>query len=76
MAGQVEDGPGVDIDVQLDHSTVNVNFKEFSSELHGISRYEWSVGTHPGRDDVLSFSSYGVIPLESGTDEIGEINMK
>ena len=32
------------------------------SQLHGISRYEWAVGTTPGGEDIQPLTSDGVVP--------------
>ncbi|XP_071123199.1 uncharacterized protein [Mytilus edulis] len=55
---------GNDINYQSDTSTVSVQFSEFTSHLHGVMSYEWSVGTTPSAEDVLSFTSHGIVHKE------------
>lgn len=55
---------GNDINYQSDTSTVSVQFSEFTSHLHGVMSYEWSVGTTPTTEDVLPFTSHGIVHKE------------
>lgn len=61
--GVVSDGPdpSVDVDYQLDTSTLTLTFEGFESEAHGISHLEYCVGSRPGVDDVVPYSSVGLI---------------
>ncbi|KAI8486030.1 hypothetical protein Bbelb_361300, partial [Branchiostoma belcheri] len=66
----VEQAVTVDVDYQRDASTVTVQFSGFESEQHGISHYEWSVGTEPRLDDVQPYTAAGVV-LSDHTDNPG-----
>ncbi|KAI8516764.1 hypothetical protein Bbelb_053450 [Branchiostoma belcheri] len=66
----VEKAVTVDVDYQRDVSTVTVQFSGFESEQHGISHYEWSVGTEPRLDDVQPYTAAGVV-LSDHTDNPG-----
>ncbi|XP_038050728.1 uncharacterized protein LOC119723897 [Patiria miniata] len=68
QTGYVTDGPTMlqDIDAQQERTTVTVWFDDFESELHGISHYEWAVGTTPGGEDIQPLTSDGIVP---GGDE-------
>ncbi|KAI8516746.1 hypothetical protein Bbelb_053270, partial [Branchiostoma belcheri] len=66
----VEQAVTVDVDYQRDASTVTVQFSGFESEQHGISHYEWSVGTEPRLDDVQPYTASGVV-LSDHTDNPG-----
>ncbi|XP_078695732.1 uncharacterized protein LOC144924477 [Branchiostoma floridae x Branchiostoma belcheri] len=66
----VEQAVTVDVDYQRDVSTVTVQFSGFESEQHGISHYEWSVGTEPRLDDVQPYTAAGVV-LSDHTDNPG-----
>ena len=63
--GVVWDGVGEsireDIDYQLETDELSMAFEGFQSALHGILRYEWAVGSHPRYDDIMPFTSYGII---------------
>ena len=63
MAGVVRDGPdtGVDIDYQVDVSTVTVTFSGYESQRDGVSRYEWAVGSAPRLDDVMPYSDINLV---------------
>ncbi|XP_066275501.1 uncharacterized protein [Branchiostoma lanceolatum] len=66
----VEQAMTVDVDYQRDVSTVTVQFSGFESEQHGISHYEWSVGTEPRLDDVQPYTAAGIV-LSDHTDNPG-----
>ena len=53
-----------DIDYQQDYTTVTAQYTGFESHLHGVVHYEWAVGSTPGGEDVLSFTSHGLIHSE------------
>ena len=74
VTGVVNDGPvpDVDIDHQVDTGTLTVHYTGFASEAHGVSLVETCVGTRPGRDDLVPYSSQGVISSEEeDTETIG-----
>ena len=75
-AGVVYDGPVAHsgLDYQLDPSTVTFTFSGFESASNGISQYEWSIGSEPGVDDVMPYSSYGLVVEETGQPHIGKIH--
>ncbi len=62
----IPDNPdlGIDVDYTSDTTTVTVQFDGFESQLHGVMRYEWAVGTTPGGEDVQPFMSEGIIHSE------------
>lgn len=66
--GIVWDGPSTsvsgDIDTQTDHTTVTFHFSGFKSALHGISQYEWALGTVPKLDDAKPYTEEGIITSE------------
>ncbi|XP_038062441.1 uncharacterized protein LOC119732930 [Patiria miniata] len=68
QTGYVTDGPSMvqDIDAQHERTTVSIWFDDFESQLHGISHYEWAVGTTPGGEDVQPMTSNGIVP---GSDD-------
>ena len=53
-----------DIDYQSDITTVSMQFAGFTSHLHGVMAYEWSVGTTPGGEEVMPFTTHGIIHKE------------
>ena len=53
-----------DLDYQLGSSTVSVQFSGFESALHGVMRFEVAVGTEPGGEDVLPFTSASIVHME------------
>ena len=53
-----------DLDYQLGSSTVSVQFSGFESALHGVMRFEVAVGTEPGGEDVLPFTSANIVHME------------
>ena len=67
-AGVVRDGPDtlVDIDYQLDLSTVTVTFSGYESERDGVTRYEWAVGSAPRLDDVMPYSYVNLVTDDGG----------
>ncbi|XP_033637723.1 uncharacterized protein LOC117298529 [Asterias rubens] len=64
QTGYVTDGPAMlhDTDSQQERTTVTIWFDDFESQLHGISSYEWAVGTTPGGEDIQPLTSDGVVP--------------
>ncbi|CAH1268735.1 Hypp3967 [Branchiostoma lanceolatum] len=70
----VEQAMTVDVDYQRDVSTVTVQFGGFESEQHGISHYEWSVGTEPRLDDVQPYTAAGIV-LSNHTENPGGAEM-
>ncbi|KAK2165039.1 hypothetical protein NP493_1368g00012 [Ridgeia piscesae] len=68
VAGVVRDGPdiGVDIDYQLDVSTVTVTFGGYESQRDGVSRYEWAIGSAPRLDDVMPYSDIDLVTDDGG----------
>ncbi|XP_022102001.1 uncharacterized protein LOC110985344 [Acanthaster planci] len=68
QTGYVTDGPSMlqDVDAQHERTTVTIWFDDFESQLHGISHYEWAVGTTPGGEDIQPLTSDGIVP---GSDE-------
>ena len=68
--------PNVDIDYQVDTGTLTAMFSGFESEAHGIHHIEFCVGTRPGWDNIVPYSSQGVIVEESPEEDvIGEIKI-
>ena len=59
-----------DIDYQLDFSTTTLQFNGFESHLHGVIDYEWAVGTTPGGEDVMSYTTHGLVHSEEA-DVVG-----
>ncbi|CAG2187681.1 unnamed protein product [Mytilus edulis] len=55
---------GNDINYQSDISTVSAQFSDFTSHLHGVMSYEWSIGSEPAGEDVLPFTSHGIVHKE------------
>ncbi|VDI79784.1 Hypothetical predicted protein [Mytilus galloprovincialis] len=53
-----------DLDYQLDFSTTTLQFNGFESHLHGVVDYEWAVGTTPGGEDVMSYTTHGLVHSE------------
>ena len=74
VTGVIYDGPEqtdtslVDIDAQLDGTLVTAQFEGFESAAHGIARYEWGVGTKPRTDDVMTYTSFGIVLVENNTN--------
>ena len=68
VTGVVLDGADVDrdIDYQLDSGTVTATFRGFESQTHGLVLFEVCVGSRPGWDDVVPYSSEGIIVEDSG----------
>ncbi|XP_071798137.1 uncharacterized protein [Asterias amurensis] len=64
QTGYVTDGPSMlqDKEAQKDREIVTIWFDDFESQLHGISSYEWAVGTTPGGEDIQPLTSDGVVP--------------
>ncbi|XP_078575736.1 uncharacterized protein LOC144861641 [Branchiostoma floridae x Branchiostoma japonicum] len=69
--GEADDVTTVDVDYQLHTGTVTVRFKGFESARHGIVHYEWAVGTAALQDDVMPFSSAGIVLYENNDDTEG-----
>ncbi|ESO82597.1 hypothetical protein LOTGIDRAFT_236952 [Lottia gigantea] len=59
-----EGSPSVDIDYQLETGTVTVQFSGYESALHGISRFDWAVGTTAGGEEVQPFMEASLIHKE------------
>ena len=79
VAGVVKDGPDtlVDIDYQLDLSTVTVTFSGFESKLDGVTRYEWAVGSAPRLDDVMPYSYVNLVTDDEGASGmLGKTTLK
>ena len=53
-----------DIDYQSDTNTVTMRFSGFESSLHGISAFDWSIGTRPDCEDVTPFMEHGIVHNE------------
>ena len=72
VAGVVKDGPDtlVDIDYQLDLSTVTVTFSGYESERDGVTRYEWAVGSAPRLDDVMPYSYVNLVTDDGGASGV------
>ncbi|XP_022103294.1 uncharacterized protein LOC110986022 [Acanthaster planci] len=64
QTGYVNDGSSFlqDTDAQQERTTVTIMFDDFESQLHGISRYEWAVGTTPGGEEIQPMTSDGIVP--------------
>jgi hypothetical protein len=60
-AGSVNDGLGVDVDVQTSTSAIEASWSGFADAESGISGYEWAIGTTPGGTDLQGFTSVGVV---------------
>ncbi|XP_078585863.1 uncharacterized protein LOC144867674 [Branchiostoma floridae x Branchiostoma japonicum] len=58
---ETDDVSTVDVDYQLQTGAVTVRFKGFESARHGIVHYEWAVGTAALWDDVMPYSSAGIV---------------
>ncbi|KAK6174798.1 hypothetical protein SNE40_013376 [Patella caerulea] len=56
---------GVDVDYQKDTGAVTVQFSGFESALHGISKFDWAVGTTAGGEDIQPFLTAGLIHEEA-----------
>jgi hypothetical protein len=56
-AGSVNDGTGSDIDSQTDTRSISANWSGFADPQSGIARYDWAIGTSPGGQQVLPFTS-------------------
>ncbi|KAK7494165.1 hypothetical protein BaRGS_00014638, partial [Batillaria attramentaria] len=78
QAGVVMDG-GVDTvvmssaglrdqDQQSDQWTVTAQFRGFTSHLHGLTHFDWSMGTSPDAEDVMPLTAMGIVHDESETD--------
>jgi hypothetical protein len=55
---------GVDTDFQVDTSTLTVLFDGFESAHHGVTRFEWAIGTSPGSEDVQPLREEGITHRE------------
>ena len=58
---------GTDIDYQLELSTVTVQFKDFSSLLHGVMGYQLAIGTTEGGEDIYPYSEQGIVHHEESS---------
>lgn len=43
---------------------MSAQFSDFTSHLHGVMSYEWSIGSEPAGEDVLPFTSHGIVHKE------------
>ena len=59
-----------DIDYQKEMTAVTMQFQGYESQLYGIDRYEWAVGTSPRGEDVQPFMSAGIV-LNKQEEPIG-----
>lgn len=58
--GEVTDGPGgTDIDVQVSDTTLSASWTGFGDAQSGVADYAWCIGTTPGVDDIMAFTSVG-----------------
>ena len=66
-----------DVEYQLDKWSVTAQFSGFTSHLHGLSRFDWAVGTTAGGEEVMPFDVLGIIhdEAESGTPGNGQLLM-
>ncbi|XP_048258717.1 uncharacterized protein LOC124137708 isoform X1 [Haliotis rufescens] len=64
-------GIGSDMDYQKDAGVVTVQFAGFESHEHGLTYYDWAVGTTPGGEEVQPFIMAGLIHEESETNVPG-----
>ncbi|CAH1249045.1 SELE [Branchiostoma lanceolatum] len=72
VSGLVFDGAGaidltaptVDVNYQLESTTVSLRFEGYASAQHGISGYEWGIGTSPGTDDIQPFTGMGIVAFK------------
>ena len=71
QAGVVYDGPDMtgDVDFQIDETTATASFRGFHSVRDGIRQYLWAVGTQPYGDDILAYTSYGIVESIQKTDD-------
>ncbi|XP_046562951.1 uncharacterized protein LOC124271844 [Haliotis rubra] len=60
-------GIGSDMDYQKDTGVVTVQFAGFESHEHGVTYYDWAVGTTPGGEEVQPFIMAGLIHEEAET---------
>ena len=75
-AGTVNDGRefGTDIQAQFDETSVAVNFDGFESELCGIAGYKVGIGQHPNQNDLLAYTSVGVV-MRTETAGVFQVNL-
>ncbi|PVD18248.1 hypothetical protein C0Q70_21774, partial [Pomacea canaliculata] len=50
-----------DEDYQSNMWSVTAQFRGFSSHLHGLTHFDWSVGSSPGAEDVLPLMAMGIV---------------
>ncbi|XP_048258679.1 uncharacterized protein LOC124137747 [Haliotis rufescens] len=62
---------GSDMDYQKDAGVVTVQFAGFESHEHGVTYYDWAVGTTPGGEEVQPFIKAGLIHEEAETNVPG-----
>lgn len=61
IAGVVHDGPGpADLAFQSDTTQIEAHWKGFGDADSSLKNYEWSIGTAPGKEDVLNFTDVGM----------------
>jgi hypothetical protein len=59
-AGLVNDGAGSDVDWQSSTTTIDANWTPFVDATHGITGYEWAIGTTSGGTEVQAFTGVGL----------------
>ncbi|XP_025084423.1 uncharacterized protein LOC112558273 isoform X1 [Pomacea canaliculata] len=50
-----------DEDYQSNMWSVTAQFRGFSSHLHGLTHFDWAVGSSPGAEDVLPLMAMGIV---------------
>ena len=60
----------LDVDYQADMHTVTIGFTGFESSLHGISAYDWAIGTEPMGEDVQPYMEYAIRHTETYDDTL------
>ncbi len=59
--GAVTDGPNADIDFQVSLTAITATWSGFTDgDGTGIDRYEWAIGTTPGGQQVMAFTTTGI----------------
>ncbi|XP_046574117.1 uncharacterized protein LOC124282192 [Haliotis rubra] len=64
-------GIGSDMDHQKDTGVVTVQFAGFESHEHGVTYYDWAIGTTPGGEEVQPFIMAGLIHEEAEANVSG-----
>ncbi|XP_048250793.1 uncharacterized protein LOC124111176 [Haliotis rufescens] len=67
-------GIGVDIDYQKDVGVMTVQFAGFESQEHGVTYYDWAVGTTPGGEEVQPFIKAGLVHEEKQSNVPGSLS--